>query len=196
MEKSMLKHIYRAIILLAIFIAALSYFSSDIKEVVFNIDNTTKMQNATFPLITIKTGENTINLLHGYSSNLEANKVRESVTPLNTNQAFEAVISRDGKDIKKLNYEVREFVGNTLIESDSVSVFEEEGDNQIAKIKLKAELSAKKEYALKITLITSKSERMYYYQRIKIYEDAHLKDKLDFVLQFHSAIMNKNTAER
>lgn len=191
----MLRYIYRAIILIAIFIAALSYFSKGIKEVVFDIDNTTTMEAATFPLVTIKTMNNTINLLHGYSSNLDANKVRESVTPLDPNQAFEVVINQENYDIKKLNYEVREFVGNALIESDSVSVFEENGNVKTAKIKLKAELSTVKEYALKITLITSESEKMYFYQRIKIYEDSHLQAKLDFIMQFHNAIMNKTTAE-
>lgn len=191
----MLKHIYRAIILIVVFIAALSYFSGGIKEVIFDIDNTTTMEAATFPLVTIKTGNNTINLLHGYSSNLDADKVRESVIPLNPDKTFEIVIDQENYDIKKLNYEVREFVGNALIETDSVSVFEENENAKTAKIKLKSELSLEKEYAVKITLVTSESKKMYFYQRIKIYEDAHLQAKLDFILQFHNAIMDKSTAE-
>jgi hypothetical protein len=190
-----LKHIYRAIILIAIFVASLSYFSGDIKEIVFDIDNTTKMEDATFPLVSLKTEDSTINLLHGYSSNLAANKIRESVTPLNLDQTFEVLIDYKDYDIKKLNYEVREFVQNALIETDSVSVFEESGESISAKIKLKAVLETEKEYAVKITLITSESKKMYYYQRIKLYEDTHLKEKLDFIMEFHNAIMNKATAE-
>jgi len=190
-----LRYIYRAIILIAIFVAALSYFSRDIKEVIFNIDNTTTMEDATFPLITIKSGDNRINLLHGYSSNLAANMLREAVTPLDPEQTFEVLIDSAGFDIKKLNYEIREFVGNALIETDSVSVFEEDGDVKSAKIKLKAELMREKEYAIKLTLITSKSKKMYFYHRIKIYEDAHLEEKLDFIINFHDCIMNKATAE-
>lgn len=191
----MLRYIYRVIILIAIFVAALSYFSRDIKEVVFNLDNTTTMEKATFPLVTIKTGDNIINLLHGYSSNLEANKIRESVTPLDPDQSFEVRIDHKKYDIKKLNYEVREFVGDALIETDSVSVFEEDKDIKTAKIKLQAKLSPEKEYAVKITLISSESEKLYYYQRIKIYSVSHLKEKLDFIMNFHNAIMNKSTAE-
>ncbi len=191
----MLKYIYRAIILIAIFIGALTYFSRDIKEVVFDIDNTTTMSETTFPLVTIKTGDNTINLLHGYSSNLDANKIRESVTPLDHNKTFEVQIDQKDYDIKKLNYEVREFVGNTLIETNSVSVFENDGEYRTAKIKLQADLELEKEYAIKITLITSESKKMYYYQRIKIYGDAYLSDKLEFIMDFHNAIMNKDTAE-
>ncbi|MDD3174270.1 MAG: hypothetical protein PHF63_11565 [Herbinix sp.] len=191
----MLKHVYRVIILIVVFVAALSYFSRDIKEVVFDVDNTTTMEPATFPLVTIKTGENTINLLHGYSSNMDANKVRESVTPLGVDQIFDVLFNKEGLEIKKLNYEVREFVGNSLIETDSVSVFEENGDIQSAKIKLNTELSSAKEYAVKITLITSKTEKIYYYQRIKIYGETYLKNKLDFIMNFHNAIMNKDTAQ-
>lgn len=191
----MLKQIYRIIILLAVFIAALSYFSGGIKEVVFDVNNTTTMEDATFPLVTIKTGDSTINRLHGYSSNLDANKIRESVTPLSTDKTFEVQIDQKEYDIRKLNYEVREFVGNALIETDSVSVFEEDGDIKTAKIKLISELAAEKEYAVKITLISSTSEKMYFYQRIKIYQDSHLKEKLDFIMGFHDSIMNKTSAE-
>lgn len=191
----MLRHIYRAIILIAIFVAALSYFSRDIKEVVFDLDNTTTMEEATFPLVTIQMEDTIINLLHGYSTNLDANKIRETVIPLDKNQTFEVRIDYKSYDIKKLNYEVRDFVDNSLIETDSVSVFEEDQNIKTAKIKLKGELQVEQEYALKITLITSESKKMYYYQRIKIYENAHLKDKLDFILDFHQAIMDKTTAE-
>jgi hypothetical protein len=195
MEANVLKYIYRVIILIAVFVAALSYFGRDIKQVVFDIDNTTVMEDATFPLVTIKTGDNRINLLHGYSSNLAANLLRESVTPLDFDKTFEVLISQENYDIKKLNYEVREFVGDALIETDSVSVFEESKEDKTAKIKIKAELASDKEYAIKITLITSESKKMFYYQRVKLNNNVHLAEKLDFVLEFHNAIMNKSTAE-
>lgn len=190
----MLKHIYRIIILIAIFAGSLYYFSRDIKEVKFNTDNTTKMEEATFPLVTIKTGDNTVNMLHGYSSNMPANVIREAVTPLDNNQDFEVQFDKKDLEIKKLNYEVREFEGNNLVEGDSVSVFEENGDRQTAKIKLNEELTAGKEYAVKLTLISSTSEKIYYYMRIKKYQDAYLKNKLDFVMNFHNSIMNKESA--
>ena len=190
-----MKYIYRVIILIAVFIGALYYFSSDIKEVVFSVDNTTVMADATFPLVTIKTGENTINLLHGYSTSIAANMIRESVIPLNQDKTFEVVIDQEEYDIKKLNYEVREFVGNSLIEQGSVSVFDENGSTKTAKIKLTSELASDKEYAVKITLISSDTNKMYYYQRIKIYGNSFLKEKLDFIMNFHNAIMDKKTAE-
>lgn len=191
----MLKQVYRIIILIAVFVASIYYFSRDIKEVVFDINNLTKMEEATFPLVTIKSGEYKINLLHGYSSNLEANAIREAVTPLGKDHSFEVVINQEQYDIKKLNYELRDFVTNDLIETDSVSVFEDNGSEKSAKIKLTSELDQRKEYAVKLTLVTSESRKIYYYHRVKFYDEAYVNEKLDFIMDFHNAIKNKVKAE-
>lgn len=191
----MLKYIYRTIILIGIFVASLSYFSKDIKEVVFDVNNTIVMEDATFPLVTLKSGEEEINLLHGYSSNLDANKIREAVTPIGLDQAFKVIIDQNGYNVKKLNYEIREFTENELIESDSVSVFDEDKEEKTAKIKIRTELAREKEYAVKITLITSKSQKMYYYTRVKMYENAHLEEQLAFIMDFHNSIKDKNKAQ-
>lgn len=190
-EIQLLKQIYRIIILIVIFIASIYYFSKDIKEVVFDLDNTTKMEDATFPLVTIKTQGVTINLLHGYSSNLDANVVRDALTPVGSDGSFEVMINSEEYDIKKLNFELRDFVGNKLIEKGSVSVFDEEEDVKIAKIRLSSQLQNDKEYAVKVTLITSEGRKMYYYHRIKKSDNTYLAEKLDFVMGFHEATKDK-----
>lgn len=191
----MLKQIYRIIILIIIFIASLYYFSKDIKEVVFDIDNTTSMEETTFPLVTLRTEDRVINLLHGYSSNLDANSVREALLPVDSNRVYEVMINEQDYDIKKLNFELRDFTKNELIEKGSVSVFEEEGELKIARINLESELMNDKEYAVKITLITSESHKMYYYHRIRKYNKSNLAEKLDFVMEFHEAMKDKEKAE-
>lgn len=189
----MLKQIYRVIILIAIFIASLYFFSKDIKEVVFNIDNTTVMEDATFPLVTIRSDGEVINRLHGYSSNLDANSIREALTPIGADGSFEVLINQEEYDIKKLNFEIREFIGNELIEKGSVSVFEENNNVKTAKINISSELENAKEYAFKITLISSESRKMYYYHRIKCYDESYLAEKLEFVMNFHEATKDKET---
>ena len=191
----LLKQVYRIIILVIIFIASLYYFGKDIKEVVFNIDNTTSMEETTFPFVTLRTEEKVINLLHGYSSNLDANSIREALLPVGSNQAYEVMINQQEYDIKKLNFELRDFTQNELIEKGSVSVFNEDGDIKIARINISSELMSDKEYAVKITLITSESRKMYYYHRIRKYNKTNLVEKLDFVMEFHEAIKDKIRAE-
>lgn len=178
-----------------IFITSLYYFGRDIKEVVFSIDNTTSMEEATFPLLTLRTEGEIINLLHGYSSNLDANSMREALLPIDSNQAYELIIDQKKYDIKKLNYEIRDFAYNELIEKGSVSVFDEDGGTKIARINLNLELKRDKEYAVKYTLITSESRKMYFYHRIKKHDRTYLNEKLDFVMNFHDAIKDKEKAE-
>ncbi|MDF2541933.1 MAG: putative rane protein [Herbinix sp.] len=191
----MLKYIYRVIILIGVFIASIFYFSRDIKEVVFDVDNTTIMENATFPLVTIKNSGMAMNLMHGYSNNLNANTIREAVTPLGPDQSLEIVIDQKENEIKKLIFELREFSDNTLLEEDTVSVFEEDENIKTASIKIKTQLTQEKEYALKVTLVTSESKKLYFYQRIKPFENAYVKEKLDFILDFHKALLKKSTAQ-
>ena len=191
----MLKQIYRIIILIIIFIASLYYFGRDIKEVIFNIDNTTSMENTTFPLLSLRSEGELINLLHGYSSNLDANSIREALMPIDMEQSYEVLIDQNEYDIRKLNFEIRNFSSNELIEKGSVSVFDEDKGIKIAKINLTSELMKDKEYAVKITLISSESRKMYYYHRIKKHDRTYLADKLDFVMGFHEAIKDKAKAE-
>ena len=194
-EVFLLKHIYRIIILIIIFIASLYFFGKDIKEVVFSIDNTTTMENATFPLVTLKAEGKVVNLLHGYSSNLDANSIREALMPIDANHTYELLIDQKEYDIKKLNYELRDFSQNELIEKGSVSVFDEDDGIKIARINFSSELVIDKEYCVKITLITSESRKIYYYHRIKKYDKTNLAEKLDFVMGFHDAIKDKQKAE-
>jgi hypothetical protein len=153
------------------------------------------MEEATFPLVRLRTEDVIINLLHGYSSNLDANSIRESLTPIGPEGSFEVLIQESDYEIKKLNYEVREFIGNELIEKGSVSVFDEENEFKTAKLHLSPDLQKEKDYAVKITLITSESRKMYYYTRIKKYDSGNLKKKLEFVMDFHNAIKDKEKAE-
>lgn len=190
----MLKQVYRILILIIVFIASILYFSRDIKEVVFDIKNTTTMEETTFPLVTIRSEGEELNRLYGYSSNLNANKIWEGVTPLSLDQSFEVIVNQESYDIKKLNYEVREFSDNKLIESESVSVFEENDGHKIAKLKIKTKLENDKDYAVKLTLITSESKKINYYQRVKTSENAYLGEKLSFVREFHNALKDKETA--
>lgn len=162
---------------------------------VFDIDNTTVMEEATFPLVTLRTEGEIINLLHGYSSNLDADSIREALTPIGPDQTFEVIIDQKNYDIKKLNFEIREFTQNKLVEKGSVSVFDEDGEEKVAKIRLDSELINDKDYAVKITLITSESRKMYFYHRIKKNNNTYLSEKIDFVMEFHEAIKDKEKAE-
>lgn len=191
----MLKLLYRVIILLCIFSGSFYYFCKDMKEEIPEMQQTIKMDEATFPVLTIRLDEKYLNLLHGYSNNLNANIVRESITPIDSNQSFEAVIDGKGNDVKRVIYELRTVSENKLIETDTINALEKEGDLKTARIKFKEILADNTEYAVKITLITSESKKMNYYTRIKKIGVSYYKEKMDFIMDFHDSIMDKNKAQ-
>ncbi|QHQ60072.1 hypothetical protein Ana3638_04155 [Anaerocolumna sedimenticola] len=191
----MLKLLYRIIILLAVFAASLFYFGRDIKEEVFDIQKTIEMGETSFPILTIRMDKNEMNLLHGYSNNLNANLVRDSITPLDANQSFDVVIDGKENDVKRVIYELRSVADNNLLETDTINALEKEEDKKTARIKFKSELEEGNEYAVKITLVTSESRKMNYYTRVKLQPSSHYEEKMDFVMDFHNAIMDRKKAE-
>jgi uncharacterized protein YvpB len=192
----MLKFLYKIIILLCIFSGSLYYFGRDIKEEVFDFDKTVEMSETTFPTITLRLGNDEINLLHGYSSNINANLLRESITPIDNEKSFLVVINQQKNDVKRLIYELRSVSDNKLLETDTINALEKEEDKKTAKIKFKTELTEGLEYTVKITLVTSESRKINYYTRIKPITSSYYKEKLDFVLDFHNSIMDKSKAEK
>ena len=191
----MLKYLYKGIILLCIFGGSVYYFGRDIKEEVFNTDKTVQMSETSFPIITLRLGEEEINLLHGYSDNLNANIVRESITPLDSDQSFVVVIDEKENEVKRVIYELRSVDNNKLLETDTINALEKEDERKTAKIKFKTELKEGLEYAVKVTLVTSESRKMNYYTRIKMLASSNYEEKIKFVMDFHNAIMDKKKAK-
>lgn len=192
----MLKLLYRIIILVFVFIGSLYYFSKDIKEEVFQTDKkTVEMAKASFPVVNILLDDVLINELHGYGSNINANLIRESITPITVEQNFTVLIDEGGNEVRRVIYEIREVNNNKLVETETINALEYIGENKSAKIRIKQELAEYTEYAVKITLVTSESKKMNYYTRIKKLPASYYKEKLDFVMEFHESIMDKEKAE-
>lgn len=192
----MLKHIYKIMGLVIVFIAALWFFGRNIEEIkVHVINDTVESESETFPIISLTSQGISMNRLFGYSGNTPANVVREAITPLNTDKSLSVNINECKTKINKMNYEVRKVDTNELLDSGSVTAFEEKDERVSAKLTMKVDFKASTEYALKLTLVTDVSKKINYYTRLKYYQDeSYLKDKLDFVTKFHDMTISKDEA--
>ncbi len=188
----MLKHIYRFLVLVIVFVAAIFLMGNNIKEEEVESGATTTMASTTFPIMYIETDRGLMNPLHGYSTNIDANMIRETITLIDNDQSVTISIDQKKSVVKKINYEIRDSNEYTLIEQGSISALTEKDDSKLAKIKIKEILAENKEYAMKITAVTSTGEKIHFYTRIKKILNAHLNEKYDFVEQLHEAILNKD----
>ena len=186
-----MRHIYRILFLVAVFGVSLWFFGSQMDEIIFNTDiQTVEMKAATLPTMTVVTGEEEINLLHGYSSNLDTLLNRENIIPIGTDKTFFLRIDEHESIVRRLKYEVVDASSGDMVDSGTISAFDSETEEKQVKIKLKADIRKEEEYAVKVTLITSQSKRIYYYFRIKMFDKAYLSEKLDFILDFHTKLMS------
>lgn len=192
----MYKRVYKIIVLTAVFIAALIFMSENIKEEEINLTSAVKMEDASFPLLYIESGGYVINRLHGYSGNIEANVIRESMTPIDNDKTLQVRIQENESIVKKIKYEIRELKNNILLDSGSISALDEIENGKSAKIKFEANFVTGKEYAAKITVVTNNSKKINYYTRVKYYEtDYYLAQKMDFINNFHESSLDKQKAQ-
>lgn len=191
----MLKHIYRAIILVCIFAGSIYYFGLEMKEETFDLDRTIEMSQTSFPVVTMQIDDNLINLLHGYSNNMNASMMRESITPLNDDQSFTVYIDEKENDVKRVIYELRDVSDNKLLETDTINALEKIDTSKTAKVKIKNPLEDGQEYTVKITLVTSESRKMNYYTRVTKITNSYYSKKLDFVMDMHKTLLDKEKSE-
>lgn len=183
-----MKRFYKYFGLFILFVIAMVYFSRSIPSISVGTATATSLQDSTFPLISLQLGKYTVNQLHGYSNELDSGKIRESITPLGTDKTFTVKISENDSSIKKLDYELKDITNQKIMESSTFSAFSRENGLKTAKIRINAGMNTSQEYGLRLTLTTNYSKKIYFFSRVKYYDnDFFLKEKLDFVNSFHRA---------
>lgn len=150
----------------------------------------TKMADATFPTLFLLNREQEMNPLYGYATNMDANVLRESLTPVSTELDFHAVIQEYDSKVKRLLYEIWDDRGENMLDSGSVSAMEEYQGNKMAKIRVNLELEPEQEYFVKLTAVTATGKKIRYYTRIKYTPGDHLAENLSFVKDLHESLFD------
>lgn len=187
-----MKYIYKVLFLILLFFGCVYFMSKNIREISVNMDKLITMPEAHLPVISLESQGFNMNVLHGYSSNLSEEQFRENVTPIDIEKELVVYITEYESPIIRLKYEVRDVETGNLLENKSVSALSEEGEDKYTKIKLSCAMEQGQEYTAKITLTTEQGRKVYYYTRLKYYEEeTAIKKKLDFVQSIHEATLKK-----
>ncbi|MDD6207798.1 MAG: hypothetical protein PUB10_04665 [Clostridiales bacterium] len=189
-----MRHFYRGLAVVIAFVVSFAIFSGNIREVTAKEDKTVVMQESQFPILTVETMEHPMNQLHGFRTNLDANLVRESMTPVDQTKKMRVYLDEAGLTIRKINYELRTLKDNSKVEEGTVETITQDKENKkYADITLESNLDQGSEYAFKMTAVTSSGKKIRYYTRIKYYgTECYLAEKLDFITSFHQDSMDKD----
>lgn len=188
----MKKAIIKGILLGVIFMAALMLISRIMNQ--GNTDMTTEMREASYPIVSMFTEGHRINSLHGYSASMDSAHMRDTIQPVGSDRKMEVRLNTYGKRIARIAFEVRSLNGDRLVESTEVEEYEQNDTAIDFSITLKDLIEYDTEYMLVFLITPEASEPVRYYTRIVLSDSMHVREKLDYITDFHERTFDKEAA--
>ena len=187
MRKGMIK----AIVLAIVFFASVAIFSVMTNQV--NEDLTTEMADVSLPILSLYSDNTEINELHGYTVEMNAGYMRDTITPIPANRMLPIKISTYQRKIDGISYEIRSLDAKRLIANAEIENFTEVRGAIRTELEIQNLLEEDEEYLL-IICLESGDEKIYYYTRIMEPIDCYVPETLAFVQEFHNKTFDEEAA--
>lgn len=189
----MRKEIIKVIVCAVVFLASVIVISAIMNQ--GNSDMTTEMEAATFPLVSFETEGTEVNLLHGYSEEMEINYLRDNIICLGEERRLSLIVDKFGADIQSMSFEVRSLDGERLVENTDIYNYNEDDEQITASLQIKDLIDDHMEYKLVILLRMENGNVLRYYTRVIEAEDYHQAELIAFAKDFHERTFNKEAAK-
>ena len=159
-------------------------------------DDRSDMNNPTMPEVMVDFNGTLANRMYGYRQPMEADFVRDSVTPLDTTRKLTIAVNPYEEKVKSLSYEVRTSDGVKIVENRKIKNLDSSGSDGYlrAQIEISSGLLMNQEYSLQITVDTSNGEA-YYYTRVVSRSSTNTEDYVKFASSFAQMCMDKTSAD-
>lgn len=188
MKKAIIKGIFLGII----FAASLMLISMIMNQ--GNTDMTTEMAQSSYPVITLFAQGHRVNSLHGYAESMDCAHLRDTVQPVESDRKIDVRLDTYGTDISEIAFEVRSINGARLVESTAVQEYTSTDTAIDFSITLKDLIDYDTEYMLVFLVTPSGGTPIRYYTRIVQSDSMHVREKLDYIKDFHERTFDKEAA--
>lgn len=190
----MIKYVYKVVILFFVFCGAVFYFGSNIGNNLTSEGKIVEVGEEKFPILTIKTGNNTINNMYGYTGSMDPAIVRQSITPIDSSKSLTLNIAESPVEIQKLHYEVVDKESGEVYTQEDMNALED-GQKKIT-ILFDYAFESSTEYILSLTATMDSGRKVHYFTRLKYYQDdTNLSQKIKFAMDFHDKTFNKESSD-
>ena len=186
----MKKYLIKIAVLFTVFVLSVVVISKIINQ--GNTDMTAEMANAVYPVITTMVGDHEANTLHGYANEMQAQFMRDTITPLNEDRKLTIQVKEAELGINEISYEVRSLDTTRLVEDNKVSSFTRENDGIQAEIPIKDLIDKGTEYILTIVLHCDGNQEIRYYTRIILPDSSYATELMDFSDDIQKKIYNRD----
>lgn len=158
-------------------------------------DNMTmEMGQATLPVVVMLCEDLPYNRLFGYTVPMDYPSQRDCLTILAEGRNIDFLISAYGREITKVEAQLRSTDGERLIEVVELQG-NQEGENTRVTLSLKDLIEEKTEYLLILQLEADGWQEISYYTRVVWDGTAHLKEELAFITDFHEKLYHREAAK-
>jgi hypothetical protein len=130
----------------------------------------------------------------GYRQVMQADFMRDSITPLDTGKKLTFVINPYDTDVSSLSYEIRTSDGSKVLENKKIKNLEKSDDYLQTTIEINSNMRMNQEYSMQITLDTEVGE-VYYYTRVVSRSQLYTEQYVKFVKNFYEKCLDKSAAE-
>lgn len=188
MISRMRKGIIKIVVLILVFGLTVAVMGERDRQSV--TDLTSEMASVTLPVVYLQRDNVKMNQLYGYSSEMDATAMRDTITPLREDLTLPVVIKSYQNQIESISFEVRSMDMQRLVENGEISSFSHENGEVRVELQFENILEQGMEYMLELT-INSDGKPVYYYTRIIREEDYYVDETLDLVMDFHEQSLDK-----
>ena len=158
-------------------------------------DDRSDMNDAVLPEVMIQFGDVLTNRMYGYRQPMEADFVRDSVTPLDTTKKLTLVVNPYDTKVRNLSYEIRTSDGSKVMENRTIKSLETGSDGYLrTEIEISSGLLMNQEYSLQITLSTNHGDA-YYYTRVVSRSATYTEQYAKFADDFVQMSLDKTQAD-
>ena len=176
-------------VLVITFFLALAFFYIWINR--SKVEDVSKMEAPTLPVVTVNTLGTSLNRLHGYVNEMDSLYMRDAVAPVGKDRRLPLTIDTYGRKISSISYEIRSLDTERKISEADVSEFKTNGDQITAELEV-ANLVEDDEEVIFILKIKSEGQTIRYYSRI-VMTDPDIPSKcLTFAQEFHEMAQNRD----
>lgn len=185
----MKKGLIKAFVLAVVFVVTLAVSGQVTNK--NQLDLTTEMGEATLPVIVLYDENQQINELHGYTMQMNATEMRDTITPLSGSREIPLLIRTYGYQIDNIAYEIRSIDGSRLISDGSILSYEKNDEQIRTSVPVQSLLETSKEYILTLKL-KQDEEICYYYTRIADAKDCYVAQSVEFAQKINELTFSEN----
>lgn len=158
-------------------------------------DDRSDMNDAVLPEVMVQFGDVLTNRMYGYRQPMEADFVRDSVTPLDTTKKLTLVVNPYDTKVRNLSYEIRTSDGSKVMENRTIKGLDTGSDGYLrTEIEISSGLLMNQEYSLQITLSTNHGDA-YYYTRVVSRSATYTEQYAKFADDFVQMSLDKTQAD-